>query len=1615
MGTSLGELYFSLGLDDKKFNNAITEAKKKIESLGGNVFENMDVSEIASKIQSELNKIDGKGKNVDLTVKINEGSLNQVNEQLAKLGHPVEVGVTLVYDVEKFQAVETTLKNYANNLNSIGNIKLGIDDSFLKSGISSSYEKGLKGFLSKASDYLLGDDSGDAAKSIKSIQKILDSHPFKIKVAYDHQALLDSMNKQTKKVKVKVDVDADEIQKKLKALKIPLGFNISQAINEVKTELKKKSFEAKLNLVIDRAKISKVIKEAFAKKGLEYQVSPSDVRNARILEIQQRMEHRQKRFNGEVDKSNKSMTRMLRTTKHVADWAGQLGNQFTNLISLYSVERFVRSLYTIGGEFQKQQIALSSMVGDAAKGEVLFERMKDLAVKSPFTFSELSSYTKQMAAYGIEYEELYDTTKRLADISAGVGVDMGRLILAYGQVRSAEVLRGQELRQFTEAGIPLVSELAKRLSEVRGESVKIGEVFDAISKRQVSFDMVKDVLFDMTDPGGRFFEMQEELAKSLAGQWSNLKDAWDIMIADIANSSNTVLSDAAGYFNDILRSWREWLPTLTMVAGAIGAVTSAIRVATTASAIWNTVSNANPWVKLASVILGAAGAIGGWVLGSKTAIKNTTQLNTELDEEIQKWNENRSNALRYVDTLKSANTSEERRLLLYKELVELYPELFENMKLETLMLKDIAGLKTDINDETTKKQLALIEKEIEDERLVVKYINDARKRKVASGAMVVRSLSKEEREKLKAAEKRIAELEDRKEKLQQGIDREGLIAKLTPDSELSKYIEVYRELGKAVKILRQGGIIGEITNPKELTTTLEYYDQLNTLLKEQNEIKEKFKPTTDEYKNADKLAKVYQNAIDAIGGVWKVNKNRRKTSVDEQAKRDAQAYVEELKRALSEESQKWNLYKQLFDATGNDELSRRIAYKDSMTFVSPYMEVLKKKLEEEAAKLKVGIGVDELLKMGEKGLMAETSIPELEREKVAKALGAIIKAYHDESKSWKAETIKDFVDIINASKDFAAQIEEVDRNLRKQLETLATIHGKGTPAYEQAAAEAIRKAEEKKTNINFEEFKKSSDWVKVFDDLDRVSNATLDNMASKIEEYARQANLSEEVTKQLVEAMAKLRKETIDRNPFEGFSKAMNSLKYYKSLNSKVGEYDEHGRLITQQMVDDGVAAANEDLKESALGVSSKLQAVGDAASMVSGIFNQLGVDVQGFTDAINSITSGAQSGANIASSFGKSGPYGAIAGAFIGLLSYSLSMQDKELQSEIEKSEAINKELSNVVKKLETTIERTMGGLFQFSLDQETRKELQEIYNAKDTVKKKVGRGSEKVYRYSEETRKKAEEAYWGDSYIDAQLALLLASRDEITKQIASEEAKGKDKSESKIADKKRELEDVKIQIEDLSKDLANSLYGVDFKGWANQLAQALVEAWSTGEDAVEAYNKTVTDILKNVGVSVITQKIMEEHLKPLMSQFIEQFTNDDGKLTDASMKILSGMYEGAEEAANATAAYLEGLKKLGVDISDKSSQSSGLSKSIQGVTENTADLLGSYINAIRSDVSVNRSLFEQLANVDVPKISYIAEAQLRELSQIQANTAKNVALVGEIRDLVNRVVDKGSNRLKV
>ena len=197
---------------------------------------------------------------------------------------------------------------------------------------------------------------------------------------------------------------------------------------------------------------------------------------------------------------------------------GQLASMAAAYFSVQGVTRFLGSIIRVTGEFEMQRMALRNIVQDVQGADALFGKLQRLAIQSPYTFSEITSYAKQLSAFSVPLDELYDTTKMLADISAGLGVDMSRMILAYGQVRSAAFLRGQEVRQFTEAGVPLLQELANQFSELENRVVSTGEVFEKISKREVPFEMVAKVMKDLTSEGGKFFDMQSVLSETLKGK-----------------------------------------------------------------------------------------------------------------------------------------------------------------------------------------------------------------------------------------------------------------------------------------------------------------------------------------------------------------------------------------------------------------------------------------------------------------------------------------------------------------------------------------------------------------------------------------------------------------------------------------------------------------------------------------------------------------------------------------------------------------------------------------------------------------------------------------------------------------------------------------------------------------------------------------------------------------------------------------------------------------------------------------------------------------------------------------------------------------------------------------
>lgn len=265
--------------------------------------------------------------------------------------------------------------------------------------------------------------------------------------------------------------------------------------------------------------------------------------------------------------------------QNVGSRGGWLRDQLQNIFSIYGAKQFLDNLIQIGGEFEKQKIALGALFGSKLKADTMYAKIQNLAVQSPFTFGELTNFTKQLASFGFEYKDIYDTTKRLADLSAGIGVDMGRVILAYGQVFTAKFLKGPELRQFTEAGIPLVQELANKYTKERGQQISAGDVYNMVSEKQVRFEDVKEIIDKYTSEGGKFYKMQEKLSDSVAGKWSNLKDSIEIAYSELETSNKGVLKDAISLLTKAILNWKLYGNVIMGAVAAYGLLAAKGRVA----------------------------------------------------------------------------------------------------------------------------------------------------------------------------------------------------------------------------------------------------------------------------------------------------------------------------------------------------------------------------------------------------------------------------------------------------------------------------------------------------------------------------------------------------------------------------------------------------------------------------------------------------------------------------------------------------------------------------------------------------------------------------------------------------------------------------------------------------------------------------------------------------------------------------------------------------------------------------------------------------------------------------------------------------------------------------
>lgn len=400
-----------------------------------------------------------------------------------------------------------------------------------------------------------------------------------------------------------------EITKDLQA-KLDVGFDKKKLVGDMKTLLQSEKF--KINVVVDKASTTQAVRAALQAAGLNTNFTASDLRAAKAAAIQTKAEasaaaarelarqRAARAAKAELDLANARERSANAARRHMTatlnmngamnsqlSIVGQLRNEFLGLYSIYAAQNFLRAVVDIGGELENQKIAIASILQDEGKATTIFNQIKKLAVASPFGVMDLNQYAKQLSAYSIPYNELYDTMKRLADISAGVGVDMGRIILAYGQIKAAKFLKGTELRQLTEANIPMVDKLAERFSKLEGRIVSAGEVLDMISKKKVTFEDVKDVLWELTDDGGMFNNMQEVLSESVKSKWKNLADAIDIMLGDIAESMGSTLKWTAESLTTLAQNWKEIVPFITAATAAFGTYRVAVYAGSRAMGVAN--------------------------------------------------------------------------------------------------------------------------------------------------------------------------------------------------------------------------------------------------------------------------------------------------------------------------------------------------------------------------------------------------------------------------------------------------------------------------------------------------------------------------------------------------------------------------------------------------------------------------------------------------------------------------------------------------------------------------------------------------------------------------------------------------------------------------------------------------------------------------------------------------------------------------------------------------------------------------------------------------------------------------------------------------------------------
>jgi len=1449
--------------------------------------------------------------------------------------------------------------------------------------------------------------------------------------------------------------------------------SISEMLGKYKKEAAELRTEARTlrEIVQEQEKLNERVKQSTQNRRYENAVLKMSGDSMRILQEQERIlssrlnkakfgSSQYDKLKTDLDGVRKKMQEVESSARNAnkefekqSSFLGRLAATAASYFSIHTIVRFLDNVRNVTSEFELQKVALGSIIQDTDRADKLFRQIKAAAVESPFEIKDLVTYTKQLSAYRIETESLFDVTMRLADVSAGLGVDMSRLILAYGQVRAASVLRGQELRQFTEAGIPLVELLAEKFNELGREGTTTADVFELISKRAVPFSMIEKIFKDMTDAGGMFYKMQEKQAETLRGQWNNLKDSISIMYDEIGRTKKVhkAMSDLISLSRDMMLNWRKFADVIKVVGTAFlsyisisGSVAlwNKIVTATTAAA---TAAESTREAGLRKVITRLIGKTAAEKISTRATIIHTAAMKaadaastaftrtlwkliavlaknpfgviaiaaaaligtfTTLAKRAQDVEQRIDGANRSINNLSKARGNDD----LIKRYEELSAKTNRSAK-DTAALRDISKELAKAFPQATKAinaQTGALELDI---KKMKEYSAQAQK--------TIKDLMEDQ---IKVNEAEIKKYEKKQSHIQKVLARGyGFV-------EGSYFFNLSKD-AKAAEILNDK-LLGVSDAARNLTeTNQELRDSINGVKKETEDDNLVWSPEDD--KAGDRLKKL-RDQISDITNAYKKYIELRDYMSRENAKKNIETFFPSLKGLEPTFQNVYNYFQDLLKKYSSDADATRLI---EQAFANIQFDRVKKSIEDSIKKITNEVKRSEAARNFYHEILGLTGDQELSATITANIYGDAGSEFKDRIQKVLGEAFESFdvedydlwdkMRIAIEKQDFKfilANIDKFGSSWRSTLIDVANDSQKFNADFVQDMLKTYQKTktfEERITEIRQREAQNRK----------KIEESTTIPVAEKEKLInASKTKEGEDVAEVQVEAL-KATDEWI--TAFENLDKVGTRTleKLILMLEELINTGGKDMNAGTLRSLTKSLEQAKEQVyaRKPFEGFTSGAKSY--VASLKSAVSARKQLKEQGDTPEVQKKLANAENQRTKALEKMKSSVDG-LAGTFSDIGSIISGITEMVNLDDLSDGQAILSGIAQGIALIGSALAIVNGVLTLMEANPVvltiTAAVAAAVSLAKVISNLKVNRANREIeaqsklietldYQY-QRLEKSIAKAFGSDYVSDynKQLETLAAKQQAYLAQAEAERSKGKKADEDKIKEYQNSARDVADQISEMQTQLSEFFSGTDVTSAAKDFASAWIDAYKEFGSTTDAMKEKFQDMIQEMVQNSLAAQVMKQLLQPIFDQ-IDAMAQEGGELSLSEVAQIAKMASDAIPGINdAMTTLMNTLAASGYNIRQQAGQFTGIARNIAGASEesivglaagiNTQNYYMSYVPMIHAEVQAIRAALT--GETDVAAVSAGSNANTEAMLQYMQFVPTISDNVAEIMRMMRSVI---------